>query len=841
VTRLLGQPTASEPASARRDPARLLPLLFPLLALILLRDVLLGGQVLLPAAFLKAFAPWSATAEGALPQWNILQWDGMAEFYPWRLFAARELAAGRIPLWNPNVLCGTPFLANSQSAPLYPLHALLYLPLGVSTAVRMAWIDFLHLSLAGLFVFLLAREMGARPLAAAVAGTAFELSGFAVAWLELPSFLGVACWIPLAMLCVGRAVRLGSWRWAAGTGAAVGLMLLAGHLQIAFYGLIAAGLMWLWEAAAGHRLGTARLARSIALGTAALALGLALAAPQLLPAVELSRISHRTGPPTSSGYGAYVRLAMPVQNLVTLLVPDYYGLPGRGDFWGSWGYGAPNVMEYAGHVGAAGFLLAVVGLVTGRKRRGRTALLAVIGTLSLLLACGTPLSRIVYFYVPGFAQSGSPARALVLFCLAQALLAGLGLEALLAAVERRWTEPLKLLALGAGVTLALMGGLHLAAQGAVHDMPSVTQQALVRGVAYAAIAGFLLALLAWLFRENTAEPRIRALGYGALVMVAGGLLLLDDRYNLTAAPALAYPATPLTDALVRAPGRVVTLNREWSTQQAAPALLPPNASLAYGWRDAQGYDSLYLGRYRALANEATGAARDASPPANGNIVFIQDVSSPLLSLLAGRYVVSQEPLSRAGLSLAPGFPAGPPYVYEDGHAVPEAYLATSWFAARDGDGFRSLCGLPPGGLARVAFVDANARSGVLPSPEPGLATVRNASLERVAPGRLVARAAPARRSLLVLVEGYTPGWKATVRRPGRAPVAAKVLRVNGAFQAVVLEPGEATVEWRYEPGSFRTGLFLALAALAVLAATGLTTESRRHGETEGDAERGSRR
>jgi hypothetical protein len=97
------------------------------------------------------------------------------------------------------VLCGTPFLANSQSAPLYPLHWLLYLPGaedGVAVAVRMGWLAWLHLSIAGIGAYLLARDFQCRPCAARIAGTAFMLSGFCVAWLELPSFISVTCWIP---------------------------------------------------------------------------------------------------------------------------------------------------------------------------------------------------------------------------------------------------------------------------------------------------------------------------------------------------------------------------------------------------------------------------------------------------------------------------------------------------------------------------------------------------------------------------------------------------------------------------------------------------------------------
>jgi uncharacterized membrane protein YfhO len=93
-----------------------------------------------------------------------------------------------------------------------------------------------------------------------------------------------------------------------------------------------------------------------------------------------------------------------------------------------------------------------------------------------------------------------------------------------------------------------------------------------------------------------------------------------------------------------------------------------------------------------------------------------------------------------------------------------------------------------------------------------------ASVERQGPGRIVVRARAARPSLLVLAEGYTPGWKATLQAQGQPPRRLPVWRANIAFQAVMIPPGPVTVEWRYEPASFRAGLFLALAALSGLLA-----------------------
>ena len=94
----------------------------------------------------------------------------MHAFY--RAYHARSLAAGRLPLWNPHVELGRPFLADIETATLYPPN-LLYL------AVPQAWgvgrLVAAHLALAAVGAATFARQSGARRLAAAASGVAFTL------------------------------------------------------------------------------------------------------------------------------------------------------------------------------------------------------------------------------------------------------------------------------------------------------------------------------------------------------------------------------------------------------------------------------------------------------------------------------------------------------------------------------------------------------------------------------------------------------------------------------------------------------------------------------------------
>ena len=226
---------------------RLLPyVLFLILVCVFLWRPIFTGAALLPGDYLAQMAPWSGVIEPTepAPQWNPLQWDAIAQFYPWRVFYARSMADGHIPLWNPHQFCGTPFLANGQSAVLYPpnLIFLIFDPITAFTVFAA-----LHLFIAASFMYLLLRELGCEVLGGIVGGVAFAFCAFTVLWLELPTFISAAVWLPLVLLLIHRAVERRSFFYGMLSGAAIALAVLAGHMQIAFYVAFAAMIWWTWK------------------------------------------------------------------------------------------------------------------------------------------------------------------------------------------------------------------------------------------------------------------------------------------------------------------------------------------------------------------------------------------------------------------------------------------------------------------------------------------------------------------------------------------------------------------------------------------------------------------
>jgi hypothetical protein len=345
--------------------------------------------------------------------------DVFAYFYPYRDFASEALRAGRLPLWNPYLFMGAPLLANSQVAVLYPLHWPL---LWLSAPKQVAWSIVLHAWLASAGTYLFARwALRLRPLTASVAAAIFALGGFLSAQVEHVNQLNASAWLPWLLLCLEGAMRTQSLRgrkWLAvlGGSAIVGLVLLAGHTQAAYIVLFGAGVYALicgLPDLKAHRwlAGLRGLGALVAMAL----LGAAMAAGQLLPTLELSSLSVRSG---GLPYNEAASFSLKPGLIFKAFLPPL--------LW------EPPFSEYVAYVGLVGLALAGVGAwaVVRRKRPGSETLILALTGLFLAFGAYNPVYYLLYRVVPGFDLFRAPARWLLLYAFGAALLAGIGLEVL---------------------------------------------------------------------------------------------------------------------------------------------------------------------------------------------------------------------------------------------------------------------------------------------------------------------------------------------------------------------------------------------------------------------------
>ena len=752
-------------------PSTLVPLaILTLLPALLLFPALFLGQALLPAHLLSDIAPWRKDWQHTPVPWDVLPWDGIAQFYTWRSFTATSLHQGYLPLWNPHQFTGTPFVANAQSAVFYPLNILFtIMPVWAAFGVS-AW---LHLALTGCFMCLMLRRAGNRSIPAAVlGGIVWQLSTWQVAWLALPTFLCVSTWLPLAMLLTHKTVTKPSALRSAGLGACLGVMLLAGHFQIWIYCflLCAAYAMTLLVSMRETWLRDRKAAAGV-WGAVALALLVivAIGSAQLLPSLELSRMSHRaaSGAPTMDGYHGYLHLATLPFALITLIQPEFFGSPGQGT------YALPTpYAENACYLGVLGLLLAVVGLFSIRKDSG-ARFFAVAACVALLVAVGSPLAGLLYFGIPGFTQTGSPGRILVLWSFCGAGLAAAGLDRIITAgAASALREAGKALGIVAVIVALCLADLALwlqknAAPGSFETILASAADLWRLPVCILFVAGLALAA----YRSGKMKQNAVV---GLLVCVCGADLLISGMgTNRTVKPEEVYPITPAITFLQQhaSDGRIMPVNKRWSMSAAHPpqAVLPPNAATVYGLSDVQGYDSLFPGQYMAFAAALNADGRSPAPDENGNMVFVRGIGSDRARQAAARYVVTLGGLDTVPEGLRFAMQDGPVSVYEDTQALPR-------------------------------FSDAAGQA--IPGADEG-------------PNEMALTPASGSAAVIVRDQWY-PGWKATV--DGKP---APITEAPYIFRTVALPPAHnkpAIVRMEFSPASIQVGLYAMCIGLATLTA-----------------------
>src|SRR5215203_5405471 len=172
--------------------------------------------------------------------------DQYSSGYAYRAWAAEWWKAlGHVPLWNPEIFGGMPFVAGMHGDVLYPT-AWLRLVLPTHGAMNLGFV--VHYLLAGLFTYWFLRKWRVSWTGAVVGGLAYELAGVIGTYVS-PGHDGklfVTAMLPLALLGLTLGIRDRRYEGYALVALAVGLIMLSPHPQMAQYALLAAGLFTLY-------------------------------------------------------------------------------------------------------------------------------------------------------------------------------------------------------------------------------------------------------------------------------------------------------------------------------------------------------------------------------------------------------------------------------------------------------------------------------------------------------------------------------------------------------------------------------------------------------------------
>jgi hypothetical protein len=736
---------------------------------------------------------------------------------PLKYYLAEQLRRGEIPLWNPFLQMGSPFLAGWQTGVLYPpsLFLLLPFPLGFNLFLLA------HYAAASLGSWFFLRERRLSVVAASLGALTFVIGGYLVSLMNLTNHLQAAAWAPWILFSWARYRSRRSRPAIASLVFFLVLQVLGGSAEIVLMTLGVLVVSTIHDAAPRWR----ELGRVAAIFVGALTLALGLCAFQLLPTFEYFSESMRK---TGLSRDEVMAWSLQPASLLQLLIPHS---------WNPAISGAENqivpVFEsrlpwiQSVYLGLVPLSLAIAGAALGRDRRLWGGLVAVATVLSL--GRYTPLFPGILTLLPSvFGRFRFPEKFLFIVHLSAVVLAAEGAE--LVVRRERLAERV---ALAAAATFAAAASLLLAIWW-LRPADYLWLLVMLRGgglpadalVTFALDVGFKCERLVLILATFAVLLRLRrkvALGQAAfatllLALAAADLssahyglnstiswaklarepLLVDPQavkdqyvfhYQTTAVRVTDGPPEPIAGFEQWFPPIESLTFEETAVRMWRAFAL--NQGILHGVRDLGGGDGFSRSSFVLLQTTLS--------------ILPREKAVGLLRMLGVAYLIGPTALDVPGIERVAQLEPALDHAYRIAHPLPSAYLVSHLrVAGTDLEALNLLIrpDFRPKEEAVVSDLPAGWQDGVSDeSPASVGSIVRE-------PDRVTATVSAKDRAFLVLNDAYFPGWEAHLDG-----AASSIYRTNVFVRGLVVPPGTHVVDLVYRPASFRIGVWVSIASL----------------------------
>ncbi|MFH1428589.1 MAG: YfhO family protein [Candidatus Margulisiibacteriota bacterium] len=756
---------------------------------------------------------------------NYILQDQSHILYPQQKFAMEALANGKLPLWNPHIMLGSPILGTTQTAVLYPPNLLATI-LSSMTVILIRAI--FNLWMAGFLMYILIRRLGAKSFGAYIAAIAFMFCGFLVVWLGHPHS-NSAIWLP-GMVLMAELTATSRYKrgfYVSITGFLIALSFLGGHLQTSFEITVA---WFLYLMVRSFQVGGWKwLISNLWMAILSVALAVGAAAVQILPFLEWLGLSCQLSDRSSAHFVPFFTgFWRNCLTLATLVLPNLYSNPSQTTLYASY-LPWTNFNEMTMYVGIIPLLLGIYGL--SLRENKHIPIFAWGALLFLALALRLPLIDWIN-QLPVF-KLNAPGRYRLIFDFGIAAAAGLTLNALMEKSYDpvRWRKLSKVLLLLGGVILAVvlfislilpviekpitdLGRSMISKQYAeirVHrrtlDEVLLVVDQVFHGMLnhfslmnwklyFPGLAACLVGL--WIIIWQRAWFGKTVFRFGIVFLVLIDLFIFGIGYNPSIRPEFVYPDTPAVKFLKQDKSlfRIMPIVMQWNS----------NGPLAHGLTEVGGYEQLtkYFHNFRNVI-----AVTEPFNPYQPTSFLPKNANSRLMDLLNVKYIVTSKKMDdsiRKDIQLI--WQDHNIRIYRNYAAMPRAFFVNRARYLTDDDMLKAL---------RDPSFDPAAE--VLLSLPPGKETTMSTALPRdqhiaitkYEPERVQISTTTSGDGMLVISDAYYPGWYAYMDGE-----EVPIFRANYVMRAISLPKGHHYIEFRYEPLSVIWGLAISLTALILM-------------------------
>ncbi|MBN2363370.1 hypothetical protein JXL83_04480 [candidate division WOR-3 bacterium] len=746
--------------------------------------------------------------------------------YSNKLFSSSNMLHGKgIPLWNPYLFSGLPFIGAMHGDILYPS---LFLRLIFPPEYALALLFLLHFLFAGIFMFFLAKELGSDNSVSLLIAFLYMFTGIIISQVN-PGHDGkviVESFTPAVFLFLTKGIRTRRLFYYLVSGGFIGLCLLAPNVQLTYYMLMGTLIWFVSELVGNYKKDFKNYYKNISFALIALGFALAVSAAQFIPFLEYSSLSPRQ---TTRGWEFATSWSMPLPEFFDAMISGFSGIKEK--YWGE------NFFKlHTEYMGVIPFLFAPLALFSKNNRdRRRAFTLAGISAFFLIVSFGghTAFYKPLYILIPGFNKFRAPSISFFMFCFSLIASTSLTMKNILASEIKKM--PLIVFSILLLILIALSPALAskiaqnsdkiaLAAQNTkeLNSGAMISSFVLIFSVASILLClkypekkryiFFLFCFVAFtdLYRTNSKFVQFIRDDSGKYLS-AEEIYKPDFSVNFVKNNDSLYRIMPTTyfDLLITQNGVRPVDNHSSDNYLMANGLYSPGG---YHGNQLQRYQDL-IGLPQTIMFQNGGLLSE-----NINLCRLLGIKfQPLSKILYSEIVrLSSEDPDRAA-QLADMFglcktgrirmdsgvvvDAGNMVLLVDTLALPKAFLVPSCRVITDDE----AC------LAAVHDENIDFSRTVILSEEPGIAGSSGGSAEitEYSPDRIKVSITTEGPSFLVINDNYAPGWKAYVDGNN-----TEILRAYYSLRCVpVSSGGEHELLMIYDPLSVRIGYAVTLAAI----------------------------
>jgi hypothetical protein len=608
------------------------------------KETALPGDILIGHYYPWKDYVWDARQSG-YPIKNFDLNDAVFQFFPWRKFTTQQIKSGNIPFRNPYNFLGTPHLANIATAVFYPLSFVFYL-----LPLLQAWDVFigLQIMLAGVFMYIYLKNLMQDNLSAVFGGVTFALSSFVITTLEFSVIAHTLLWTPLILYSIDKLLTTKKSIFLIIGVFSMFSMFLAGFIQIALYVFLLSVAYFVFRA-------NKRGLKYIGI----LIFPVLLVTFQILPFAEAASQSSRiAGYYENNDAKTYL---MPANRLLDAFIPDYYGNPATGNFFGGISY-----TEFAFYIGIVPLLFALYSLAL-IKEDTTVRFWWMVTLLSSLLLVKNPFSSLLYeLNIPVY-TSLLPSRLLSIVTICLTTLASLGIQkyAKQVSIDRRETKFLNKVITGLFIIFVisiLKAYFHISVE---NENSMVSLRNTVVPMAFLTVASATIITMKLKHAKRFSVKNTRVFITFMIILTIVDLTRQGWKYNSFIKESLVFPYIKSLTFLKNKsiPARVLISHQE---------LLPSETNIYYNFSLLGGYDSVHSAKTERFLNTLN-YGRVSPEGTSGRVVFTSSLTSSALNIISPEYYYILDQNDRQLDNATLVFSEGRTKLYKNLNSFPRVY------------------------------------------------------------------------------------------------------------------------------------------------------------------------